>query len=198
MAKQKVGRFRHPFRFKIAEGDDQFITAWAKVRIASRPVDIVLRPEHVKTSQKLGGVGNTQTCSMAVCALAHQRAFPHPVEGYIDWQYRRAYVVSRVSRTTGLPTECYVYDHQDKVAHLNDTKGGQQQLLKLVQQHGEVVIRLKPPQQAAKRPGRPRGRNTGERSQPRSLGLGARRRFAMAFKGGAPAIAAMAQKTAAA
>ena len=95
------------------------------MKIPTKGVDLELRPEHVRASKKLGGIGNTQTCSMAVCAKAHQGAFGHRVEGYIDWQYRRAYVVSKVSRATGLPNECYVYDHQDRVAPLNDSKGGQ-------------------------------------------------------------------------
>ncbi len=190
MAKQKVGRFRHAFRFKIADGEDQFITAWAKVKIPSKRVKLVLRAEHVQKSQQLGGVGNTQTCSMAVCAKDHEGAFPHRVEGYIDWQYRSAYVVSKVSHDSGLPSECYVYKHNDKVAHLNDSKGGQAKLLQMINAKGAIVVALHPPTSPKRRPGRARGKNTGERSQPKTLGVGARRRYAVALLGGAPSGAA--------
>jgi hypothetical protein len=186
MPKQKVARFRHAFRFKLADDDNQVITSWAKVKIPKQVVELVLKPEHVRASKKKGGVGNTQTCSMALCAKAHQESFPHPVEGYVDWQYRRAYVVSKVGRETGMPTECYVYDHNDRVAHLNDSKGGQDKLLTMLGNKGEITVRLRPPRQDAARPGRPEGRNTGARSQPKSLGVGARRRFAVAFAGGVP------------
>lgn len=124
---------RHYFRFKV-EGDgvqSRTIIAKAKVRRARRKVELVLTADHVRQAMKADGVGNTQKCTMAVCAKAHKHAFPHPVEGYIDWQYRTAYVVSRVSKQTGLPSECVVYDHNDVVAKLNDTKGGQQKLLLL-------------------------------------------------------------------
>jgi hypothetical protein len=186
MPRQKTSRFRHAFRFKLADDNNQVITSWAKVRIPSKGVELMLKPEHVQASRRKGGIGNTQTCSMALCAKAHQNSFPHPVEGYVDWQYRRAYVVSKVGRSTGMPTECFVYDHNDPIAHLNDSKGGQDKLLKMLEKKGEMVVRLRPPKPAPSRPGRARGRNTGERSQPKSLGVGARRRFAVALAGGVP------------
>jgi hypothetical protein len=177
---------RHYFRFKVDDhnGNERVFVAKAKIRKPKKIVTLMLTAEDVRRSIKAKGVGNTQTCAMAMCAKAHAEAFSHPVEGFIDWYYRRAYVVSRLN-AEGLPSECYVYDHNDDVAHLNDTKGGQQKLLQQLEANGDRIIRLHPPKQAKPRPGRSRGKNTGERS--RTLGTGAKLRFAVAQLGGVPA-----------
>jgi hypothetical protein len=93
-------------------------------RPATKKVKLTLTAEHVRRSMKLHGVGNTQTCSMAVCAKEQAEQFPHPVHGYIDWQYSRAYVVTKVSKAHGMPTACVVYTHTDDIAKLNDSKNG--------------------------------------------------------------------------
>lgn len=178
-----MGAHRHAFRFKVTtnEGQEQVLKAWAKVRKARTQVNLTLIAADVRRSMQLGGVGNTQTCSMAVCAKRHK--FPHPVEGYIDWQYSMAYVVSKVSKATGMPVECYAYRHEDSIAKLNDTKGGQQKLLKELETKGDRIIRLYPPQKKRNRPGRPAGQRDGSRSS-RPAGAGAKLRFAMANLGG--------------
>jgi hypothetical protein len=99
---------RHIFRFKIADDDTKCIESKAIVRQAKKAVQLVLKAEDVRRSMELGGVGNTMTCSMAVCAKRQEDAFPHPVEGYIDWQYRTAYVVTKLNPDTHLPSECVV------------------------------------------------------------------------------------------
>lgn len=180
---------RHPFRFKIdgEDGKSQVLTAWAKTRLSNLPVNLILRAEHVRESMKKHGVGNTQTCSMAICAKKHKALFSHPVEGFIDWTYRRAYVVSKTSKETGLPTECYVYNHSDEIALLNDTWGGQVKLLKLLENSGPRTIRLGPTKRNLRdRAGekRPTGPRTG--SKTKHLGHGAKLRFAIAQLGGAP------------
>lgn len=174
---------RHAFIFKTHGGGQ--ITAWAKVRRPKKAVLLELKASDVQASMMLGGVGNTQTCTMAVCAKRQADAFPHAVEGYIDWQYSRAYVVTKINKVTGLPCECVVYKHQDRVAQINDSKGGQKKLLDDLLRNGDRIIRLYPPPKQTKKPGVARGRKTGERS-PRIGSVGARLRFAVAELGGVP------------
>lgn len=181
---------RHAFRFKLADpvtGDTQTVTAWAKVIYGKKPVDLILTADDVLRSIKLKGVGNTQTCSMAICTHRLAHLFSHPVGKVIDWTYGRAYVASKHSAKTGLPVECYAYSHDDQIAQLNDTKGGQQKLLGILRAKGDRTIQLKPIKLEPYRPGRPRGKNTGERSTKRPLsvlGMGAKRRFAAMQLGG--------------
>lgn len=176
---------RHTFRFTVdtgEEGKPKVLTAKAKVRHAKKAVELVLTAADVRRSIAMKGVGNTQTCTMAVCARRHASAFPHAVEGYIDWQYRTAFVVSRLSKQTHLPIACVAYQHYSSIAQLNDTKGGQLKLLQQLERDGDLVIRLLPPRPRKPRPGRPTGNRTGERA-PR-LGTGAKLRFAVAQLGG--------------
>lgn len=185
MSKKNFRTHRHPFRFQIP-GQGQCITSWAKVRNAKKPVTLSLRAEDVERAILLKGVGNTQTCTMAVCAKRQSSAFPHAVEGYIDWLYRTAFVVSKVSKETGLPTECFVYEHKDTIAQLNDTKGGQEKLLELLKKHGDRQIRMFPPTENRDRSGETvpgaGKKNRGLRKAP-SL-KGANLRFAVAQLGG--------------
>lgn len=186
-ASKKKRRPRHAFLFKIKVlgGKTQTITQWARVIDARRDVFLPLKAEHVRESIKLNGVGNTQTCSMAVCAAANAELFAHQVEGYIDWYYRRAFVVSRLGKN-GMPSECYVYMHSDGIGRLNDTPGGQRKLLaELEDAGGERIIHLRPVKKTAARLGRPKGKRDGSRTkvQPR----GAKLRFAVAELGGVPA-----------
>jgi hypothetical protein len=176
---------RHTFRFKIeVEGEKpKIISAKAKVTRASKPVTLTLTAEDVKRSMTLKGVGNTQTCSMAVCAKRQASAFPHPVEGYIDWQYSSAYVVTKVSKENGMPTACVAYRHSDEIAYLNDSKDGQKRLLANLIENGPRKIKLRPIVYRPREKGRPRGTYDGSRT-PRPHPVGAKARFAFAQLGG--------------
>ena len=127
---------------------------------------------------------------MAICAKQQAHAFSHPVEGYIDWQYSRAYVVSKLNKD-GVPSECVVYKHHDSIAKLNDTKGGQVKLLAALERDGDRLITLYPipprDQEAHKynNPGKKTGKIDGSRSRRTSLGHGAKARIAFAALGGA-------------
>jgi hypothetical protein len=131
-SKKKFRSHRHLFLFKIPDllrpGKTKVIKSWAKVINATSPVELKLKAEDVQRSMQMDGIGNTQTCSMAICANRQADSFKHPVEGYIDWQYSRAYVVTKLNKD-GLPCECVCYGHWDDVARVNDSKGGQKQLL---------------------------------------------------------------------
>ena len=186
--KRRTRQMRHAFRFKI-EPSGKILTFWAKVIEAKRDVFLPLRSEHIRESMKLDGVGNTQTCSMAVCAQREKECFPHSVEGFIDWYYRRAFVVSRLDKN-GLPSVCYVYEHSDGIGKLNDTKGGQQKLLEQLQAAGgERVIHLMPPRNhhGSTKPRSP-SRKDGSRTRvTRVAARGAKLRFAVAQAGAVPA-----------
>lgn len=181
-----MSRHRHAFRFKVQtnDGETKTMVAWAKVIPATKAVKLTLTADHVRRSMGMKGIGNTQTCSMAVCAKQQAEAFPHPVDGYIDWQYSRAYVVSKVSRDTGLPIACVAYTHADNIAKLNDSKGGQQKLLKQLEKDGDLVINLRPIQRRLTHHAKEgTGLRTGERSS-RIAAHGAKLRFAVAQLGG--------------
>jgi hypothetical protein len=187
MKKQRKKRQRHAFLFKVkVAGKDKTFTHWARVFPAKRDIYLPLRADHVRRSIGLKGAGNTQTCSMSVCAQDNAEMFPHDVEGYIDWFYSRAFVVSRLDKN-GIPCECYVYQHSDGIGRLNDTPGGQHKLLdELEAEGGERIIHLRPLRQFIHhKPGKPIGHRDGSRTkvQPR----GAKLRFAVAELGGVPA-----------
>lgn len=189
MAATKRKSHKHAFRFQGGGGKEaKIITCWAKVIRSTTGVYLALKAEHVRESIKRRGVGNTQTCSMAICAQSSQEAFPHSVEGFIDWFYSRAYVVSRCDKN-GLPSECYLYEHSDGIAQLNDTKGGQKKLLEeLEQAGGERIIHLRPaPRYKGGTAYRktPAGRRDGSRTK--VLARGAKLRFAVAQMGGVAA-----------
>lgn len=186
---------RHPFVFKIGEGVDKTITAWAKVIPGKKAIPIVLEADHVRNAMKLGGVGNTSTCTMAICARAHAHVFPHSVEGLIDWAYTRAWVATKLNKD-GLPCECVVYEHSDSIkldnngrvsiAELNDSKGGQKKLLAYLEVNGPVTVWLKPKRVRSEVGRSGKGRiSTGKRRRAH-LGVGAKLRFAVALLGGVP------------
>jgi len=180
--KRKAKYNRHAFRFKLGTG--HIMTHWARVIPAKMDVYLTVKAEHVRESIRLGGVGNTQTCTMATCASRQRECFPHNVEGYIDWFYSRAYVVSKIDKN-GLPSECYEYAHSSKIAQLNDSRGGQKKLLAELEASGERIVHLRPVTLGAhKAKSPPKGRRDGSRTkvQPR----GAKLRFAVAQMGGVP------------
>ena len=157
-SRSKFAPIKHTFlyRWEDPSGKLRVIKARAKVRNATRAVTLDVKPEHVLKSIRRNGVGDTANCSMAICAVDNANAFPHSVEGHIDWTYTRAFVVSKVDKRTGLPTECVVYDHHDDIARLNDFKNGQQKLLRQLQEEGTRQITLTPKRMRSK-VGRPGG-----------------------------------------
>ena len=195
MAKKAVKRsptaskVRHPFLYRMESGSGKYTVhkAWAVVKYATKEVPLVLNETHVLRSMQRNGVGNTSKCSMALCTYAHAKLFPHSVEGHVDWQYSRAFVVSKLNKL-GLPCECYVYEHDDRgVAKLNDTLGGQQKLLDRIQKSGPITVVLKPfrPRSETGRPGRSR-KSTGKRDPIKTI-KGARLRYATSQLGAVPA-----------
>jgi uncharacterized protein with NRDE domain len=176
-----VTTHRHAFRFKLENG--KMITAWAKVRQAKTSVELVLTKEHIERAIALGGRGNTQLCAMAVCSREHGDAFPHSFE-FVDWLYSKAYFVTKTK--DGLPSECVVYTHHDNIAPLFDSDIGMKKLLRKIKESGSRTINLYPPKARTHRPGRPRGKNTGER-QRTIKAKGAALRFARLTMGGVAA-----------
>jgi len=156
---KKFAQVRHAFLFHITDtqGREKTITSWARVRHPTREVNIVLTAEHVRKAIKMRGVGDTTKCSMAVCTNDHEDSFSHNTVGYNDWQYSRCFIASKLGKN-GLPTEAYVYEHNDQIARLNDTAGGQQKLLERIERDGPITITLKPKRIRSKkgRPGKDR------------------------------------------
>lgn len=179
---------RHTFRFRIeTKGEkDKEIRHKAKVIRAKKGVKITLTAEDVERSLRLNGVGNCQTCAMAVATKRQADELPHSFAGMLDWTYTKAHIVSKLNRATGLPAECYAYQHSDDVARLFDTKAGQKKLLAKLREDGPMTIALKPIKYREREEGRPKGRNDGSRSsRPTIMSLkGAHRRFAVAQLGG--------------
>ena len=183
---KKTARHRHAFRFHIEQNDGkvrEFIS-WAKVFYATKPVALDLKADHVRRSIKLGGIGNTQNCSMAVCAISQKDKFPHPVEGHIDWTYGRAYVVTALGKD-GLPSKCVCYTHWDAIARMNDTKGGQTKLLADLEANGDRHINLLPYAKSLRKAGRPPGKNDGTRKSRPLHAKEAKLRYGTALLGGA-------------
>lgn len=106
---------RHAFKFDVQTGNSnkpRRLSTLANVIAAKKPVKIVLTADHVRRSIELDGCGNLATCAMSVsgCSQA-DGTFPHNVEGYIDWCYKTAYIVSKIDKT-GMPIVCVKYAHQ--------------------------------------------------------------------------------------
>jgi len=186
MAKAR-GTNGHVFLFKVLtlDGKTRTLRITAKVKRATRAVPLTLRAEHIEEALSIKGFGNTQSCMMALCAKSSK--FPHPVDGYIDWQYRTAFVVSRVSKKTGFPSHCVAYEHNCKYAmHFDrflteiESRKVIQGLLMELKKTGPQQVLLRPP--IKRKPMRyPKGRMTGERAKIASVG--AHRRFAVAHPG---------------
>ena len=126
---------RHPFLYEVVtfagpdHGKRAIRKAMAKVRLATKTVTLRIDKAHVQQSITAKGVGSTSACVAAICMARNAEAFPHQVEGHVDFNYYRAFVVSKVDKH-GLPSECYAYEHNRKdIALLNDTPGGQKRLL---------------------------------------------------------------------
>jgi hypothetical protein len=187
--KSKVAKVRHPFLYRLENGDgtSKIRKAWATVEYTTKPVEIVLTAAHVRKSMERQGAGNTSSCSVAICTYNHRSAFPHNVEGHIDFNYSRAFVVTRVDKN-GLPSRCKVYEHNARnIAKLNDTPGGQQRLLDAIEKDGPITVTFKPHRvrSAIGRPGAGRP-TTGARNPMKGL-KGAKLRYAVYKLGSMPA-----------
>ena len=190
--RKQYARVRHSFLYHInnkATGKTKVMKAKARVVIPTKPVTITLTEDHVSRSIDLNGAGQTNLCPGALCALAHAKAFPHKVEGHVDFQYSRIFVVSKVD-AVGLPDECYVYEHNaGELAKLFDSTSGEEELLALIVEKGPITISLTPYRQRSElgRPGKER-KPTGKREKrPRGADL----RYSVLQVGGFPIPAAI-------
>ena len=188
-AKTKVAKVRHPFAYKLVNGDgtSKLRKAWAVVKYTTKPVEMVLTAAHIRKSIKAKGAGTTSACAVAICSYNHSDAFPHNAEGHIDFNYTRAFVVSKVDKI-GLPCECYVYEHDARdIAFLNDTPGGQKKLLAMIEKDGPITVTLKPHRVRSKigRSGAGRGK-TGVRDPDKKNLKGAKLRYAVYKMGATP------------
>lgn len=181
---RKYPSFAFSFNVKMPDGSLHLIAVPTKTRRATKSVYLILTADHVRRAIALGGVGDTTKCTMAVCAFAHRNAFPHPVNGHIEWTLRRAYVAEKLDKH-GLPATSVAYDHHESIviagkrtsiARLNDSAGGQKRLLAWLEANGPMTVTLRPP--PAKQP--PRNRVHTPRTTPRvaSPRRGAARRYA--------------------
>lgn len=177
---------RHTFRYKVkTKGEkDREIRHKCKVVRAKKPATLELTEDDVRRSIELHGHGNCQTCAMACSAKRQPESFPHPFAGMLDWTYSKAHIVSKIDKETGLPSECYAYEHRDNIAKLFDTTSGLKKLLKRLQDEGPITVSLHPIKHREREEGRPRGKIDGSRA-PRATNLqGAKRRAVMAQLGG--------------
>jgi hypothetical protein len=187
--KPKAAKVRHPFLYRMENGDgtSKLRKAMAVVKYTTKPVDMVLTAAHMRKSIKAKGAGTTSACAVAICSYNHSDAFPHNVEGHIDFNYTRAFVVSKVDKT-GLPSECYVYEHNARdIAFLNDSPGGQKKLLAMIEKDGPITVTLKPHRVRSEigRPGKGRG-TTGVRDPLKKNVKGAKLRYAVYKLGAMP------------
>jgi hypothetical protein len=143
--KSKFSTVRHPFLFSITRGDGTTVVkrVWAKVVMATEPVTLTVTEEHIRRAIAVGGIGNTSRCTMAICCYQQQEAFPHKIEGHVDWNYSRAFVVTKTDKL-GLPSECVAYEHSSGIARLNDTPDGLEVLLKRIADNGPITVTLRP------------------------------------------------------
>jgi hypothetical protein len=184
-----TAKVRHPFLYRLENGDgtSKVRKAWATVKYATKDVQLVLTAAHLRRSIKAQGAGTTSHCAVAICAYNHSDAFPHNVEGHIDFNYSRAFVVSKGDKH-GLPSNCVVYEHDARdIAKLNDTPGGQQKLLERIERDGPITVTLKAHRQRSA-PGRNGAvrKPTGVRD-PATKGLrGARLRYTVYKLGSQP------------
>lgn len=177
---------RHCFEFtvQLTNGTANHFKSWAKIIQPKRAVHLIVTADDVRRSIEAHGANNTQTCTMAFCVRRHRSLFDHNVEDFIDWQYRTAFIVTKLGKN-GLPIECARYVHNNRFAHLNDTPGGQRKLLQLIESMGGAVRVVMRPRKSRK--GTTKTGGTGKRDGTRStalpMGMGAKRRFAVAHLG---------------
>lgn len=182
--KSQFSNQRHYFHFTLPNGKVTRVSC--KVRYGTKSVELPLNAEHVRKSIDAEGYGNTQTCVMALCVKDQAECFSHPVDGYVDWTYNRAYIVSKTDKN-GWPCECVIYKHDDEIAKDFDKKkeDGVIELWKKLDKDGPRTVILHPVKartgEAKKYPkkDRSRSRSTPHRKQPK----GATLRFGIANLG---------------
>jgi hypothetical protein len=189
--KRKTAQVRHIFYTAILNevtGKEIIVPHPVKVRYATKEAVLKLEIDHVERSIKLDGVGDLVKCTMAICGHANAKAFSHSLaeSGWLDWTYSRVFVASKDSKKNSLPIECYCYEHNDDIAHLNDSPGGQQKLLERIRAEGPIYITLKPYRIRSKKGRSGKGRpKTGTRAPLKTYLKGAKLRRAMARIGDA-------------
>lgn len=177
---------RHNFLFQVTAGDGskRIIKSPAKVRLGRVHIDLTVTAEDVQAALKAGGAGNSSKCTVAHCCYRMRDAFPHKIEGHVDWQYSRCFVCIKTNKF-GLPSECIVYEHDNGIARMNDTRMGMFKLLEKIEKHGPITIHLRPYRRRSEegRKGADR-KTTGARGigQPRGANL----RFDIARLGAGP------------
>lgn len=189
MKKQSRKSPSHIFKFKIEmdDGEMKEMNSKAIVTAARKAVTVILTKDHVRTSIMNNGVGNTAKCAMAVCCRNQPKGtFSHPFVGFIDWQYSTAFLATHLNKQ-GMPSKCIRYYHDDNIAKLNDTPGGQKKLLKRLEDEGDIIIRLRPRIRNDHTLKGGTGRKDGSRSHKGTIiSKGARARYAFAQAGAAP------------
>jgi len=163
MSKKKRSRIaanKHYWKYKLRNG--RIVSKAAKVIYATTPVTLELTADHVGESIRVKGVGDTQTCSMAICTVKQASRFPHPVTGDVEWYYSRAFVGSKLD-SDGFVSECYVYVHNDDVAKYQDSKDGQKKLFAELRQNGDRKVRLLPLTESERGTHRSGGEHRGSR-----------------------------------
>jgi hypothetical protein len=186
-SRSKYAQVRHLFLYKLQlpDGGEKLMRHAAKVVHATEPVALQLDAGTVERSMKIDGAGNTAKCSGSVCIYEHRDLFPHPVIGWTDFTYSRAFIASKLD-SHGLPSECVAYEHDNNaMARLNDGPDGHKKLLAKIRKYGPITLRLKPyrPRSEVGRPGAHRA-TTGVRSPLRRIG--ANLRFAVLVAGSLP------------
>ena len=166
---------RWPFRHKLKNG--KVLTFWMKAIPAKRHAHPELDAKHVRESIRREGVGDTQNCTEACMVQDNAKEFDHPVEGTVDFGYRRVAVVSqlykeprRLNRNTKRIVwgECVIYEHRHaNIAKLNDSPKGQQKLLEMLEANGPMRQTFSPLPVLAKRTWQaPKtGKRTGSRTR---------------------------------
>jgi len=130
---------RHFFILKPARGRN--IKVPTKVWRGKKRITLYLSKQHFDDSMKLRGMGDGQLCAGAFCVCDHAALFPHKVFPYVDFQDTRMWVVSRLR--DGMPSECYVYDHNSIIPKTFDSEKGRDQL-RAILERANVTINLYP------------------------------------------------------
>jgi len=136
---------RWPFRHKLKNGTVKVY--WLKVIPAWNTAHPILEAKHVQESIRRHGVADTQNCAEACMVQDNADKFDHPVEGTIDFTYRRVAVVSKLYKEPRIlrgskrtvSGECVVYEHKHSdIAKLNDSPRGQKKLLAMLKANGPL------------------------------------------------------------
>jgi hypothetical protein len=153
-------RKTHTIHYVLPNGKKKAIKA--DVYAGKTGFDLTVTMADLERAEKLGGVGTTQTCMMAVCADRHADMVPHPFET-VEWTESRAYFITewRPNRNP----KCIVYRHDDKMAAMFDSPSGRRELRKILKAEGKISVQLHPVPVPGSRSGtNPKGKNFGARA----------------------------------